>query len=124
MSVRIEKRGPLTTVILSRPEARNAVDLPTAKALADAFRAFDADAEASVAVLWGEGGTFGAGAERPAFSPEDGDARLCVRVEGAEGVGEGFGGGEIDGVAGLGAGKDDGGEGAALLDADGHGGRL
>ncbi len=63
MSVRSEKQGPVTTVILSRPEARNAVDGPTAAALADAFRAFEADDEARVAVLWGEGGTFCAGAD-------------------------------------------------------------
>src|SRR3954468_6819344 len=68
MSVRIERQGPITTVILSRPEARNAVDPATAKALADAFRAFDADADASVAVLWGEGGTFCAGADLKAFA--------------------------------------------------------
>jgi enoyl-CoA hydratase/carnithine racemase len=68
MSVRIERQGPVTTVILARPEVRNAVDPATAKALADAFRAFDADAEASVAVLWGEGGTFCAGADLKAFA--------------------------------------------------------
>jgi enoyl-CoA hydratase len=63
MSVRSEKRGAVTTVILSRPEVRNAVDGPTATALADAFRAFEADDDARVAVLWGEGGTFCAGAD-------------------------------------------------------------
>jgi enoyl-CoA hydratase len=63
MSVRSERQGPITTVILSRPEVRNAVDRPTAEALADAFRAFDADHDAAVAVLWGEGGTFCAGAD-------------------------------------------------------------
>jgi enoyl-CoA hydratase len=68
MSVRSEKQGPITTVILSRPQARNAVDPETAKALADAFRAFDADPDASVAVLWGEGGTFCAGADLKAFA--------------------------------------------------------
>ena len=63
MSVRIEKKGPVTTVILSRPEARNAIDGPTALALADAMRAFDSDDDARVAVLWGDGGTFCAGAD-------------------------------------------------------------
>jgi enoyl-CoA hydratase len=63
MSVRIERRGAVTTVILHRPEARNAVDGPTAQALADAFRSFEADDAAHVAVLWGEGGTFCAGAD-------------------------------------------------------------
>ncbi len=68
MSVRVEKQGPVTTVILSRPSARNAVDPETARSLADAFRAFDADADASVSVLWGEGGTFCAGADLKAFA--------------------------------------------------------
>ena len=51
MGVRAERSGPVTTVILDRPEARNAVDGPTAAALADAFRDFDADETAHVAVL-------------------------------------------------------------------------
>jgi enoyl-CoA hydratase len=66
-SVRVERNGPVSTVILSRPEARNAVDRPTAEALAAAFRAFDDDAEAAVAVLWGEGGHFCAGADLKAM---------------------------------------------------------
>ena len=69
-AVRTEKRGPVTTVILNRPEARNAVDLPTARALADAFRDFDSDAGAAVAVLWGEGGTFCAGADLKAMGTD------------------------------------------------------
>ena len=63
MAVRIERRGPVYTVILSRPERRNAVDRETAQALADAFRSFEADTEAAVAVLYGEGGSFCAGAD-------------------------------------------------------------
>lgn len=69
-AVRTEKRGPVTTVILSRPEARNAVDRPTAQALADAFREFDADDGAAAAVLWGEGGTFCAGADLKAMGTD------------------------------------------------------
>ncbi len=68
--MRVEKRGPVTTVVLSRGHARNAVDGPTAAALADAFREFDADPRASVAVLWGEGGTFCAGADLKAFGTD------------------------------------------------------
>src|SRR2546428_8073761 len=68
MSVRIEKQGPVTTVILSRPQARNAVDPQTASALAGAFRDFEADPEADVAVLWGEGGNFCAGADLKALA--------------------------------------------------------
>ena len=58
MSVRIEQDGPVWTVIHSRPEARNAMDPESAKALFEAFQAFDADETASVAVFWGEGGAF------------------------------------------------------------------
>ncbi|HYO53201.1 crotonase/enoyl-CoA hydratase family protein [Archangium sp.] len=68
MSVRVEKNGPITTVILSRPEVRNAVDGPTAQALAQAFREFDADGEAKVGVFFGEGGTFCAGADLKAVA--------------------------------------------------------
>lgn len=68
MGVRVEHEGPVTTVILERPEVRNAVDRATAEALADAFRAFDADPEAAVAVLWGAGGTFCAGADLKAVA--------------------------------------------------------
>jgi enoyl-CoA hydratase len=63
MSVRIEKNGPVTTVVLSRPEVRNAVDRETAQALADAFREFDKDPEARVGVLFGDKGAFCAGAD-------------------------------------------------------------
>jgi len=63
MSVHVARNGPVWTVVLDRPEVRNAVDRATATALADAFRSFDADAKASVAVLWGAGGTFCAGAD-------------------------------------------------------------
>jgi enoyl-CoA hydratase len=69
-AVRVERDGPVTTVILSRPAARNAVDGPTAAALAAAFRAFDADDSAAVAVLYGEGGTFCAGADLKALGTE------------------------------------------------------
>lgn len=70
MRVRSERRGPVTTVIMSRPEARNAVDGAVADGLAAAFRAFDADPDASVAVLWGEGGTFCAGADLKSIGTE------------------------------------------------------
>src|SRR3954447_22007881 len=65
--VHVERDGRVTTVILDRPEVRNAVDGPTAAALADAFRAFDADDDAAVAVLHGAGGTFCAGADLKAI---------------------------------------------------------
>jgi enoyl-CoA hydratase len=73
MTVRSERNGAVTTVVLSRPEVRNAVDGPTASALVDAFRAFDADPDAAVAVLWGEGGTFCAGADLAAIGTDRGN---------------------------------------------------
>lgn len=68
--VRVERRGPVYTVILSRPGARNAVDGPAAEALFRAFEEFDRDESASVAVLWGEGGTFCAGADLEALGTD------------------------------------------------------
>jgi enoyl-CoA hydratase len=70
MAVRTERQGPVTTVVLSRPASRNAVDGATAAQLADAFRDFEADPEAQAAVLWGEGGTFCAGADLKAVGTE------------------------------------------------------
>ena len=67
-SVRVERRGSVTTVVLARPEVRNAIDRETAEALAAAFRAFDADEDARVAVLAGEGGHFCAGADLHALA--------------------------------------------------------
>jgi enoyl-CoA hydratase len=70
-SVTSLRDGPVTTVLINRPERRNAVDGPTATLLADTIRAFDADADASVAVLAGVGGTFCAGADLHAYgTPE------------------------------------------------------
>ena len=73
MAVRVERDGAVSTVILDRPDVRNAVDGPTAAALAGAFRDFDADASAHVAVLWGAGGTFCAGADLKAVGGPDGN---------------------------------------------------
>ncbi|MDX2204554.1 MAG: crotonase/enoyl-CoA hydratase family protein [Hyphomicrobiaceae bacterium] len=61
MPVRTEKAGHVWTVVLSRPQQRNAVDRVHAEALFEAFLAFDRDADARVAVFWGEGGAFCAG---------------------------------------------------------------
>ena len=61
MAVRIEKDAGVWTVVHSRPDARGAMDPESAEALYDAFRAFDADDGAQVAVFWGEGGAFCAG---------------------------------------------------------------
>lgn len=81
MSVFSEKNGAVTTVILHRPEVRNAVDLETAIALHEAFEAFEADDDARAAVLWGKGGVFCAGADLKAVAqnrkppPEIGNRR-------------------------------------------------
>ena len=69
--VRTERNGAVTTVILDRPHARNAVDGPTAMALHNAFDEFDRDESASVAVLWGDNGTFCAGADLKAIGTAD-----------------------------------------------------
>ena len=61
--VLVERNGPVTTVIINRPEARNACRVETVKALHDAFMAFEADDEAGAAVLTGQGGSFCAGAD-------------------------------------------------------------
>jgi enoyl-CoA hydratase len=67
VGVRVERDGAVVTVVIDRPEVRNAVDGATAAALADAFREFDADDGAHVAVLTGAGGTFCAGADLKAL---------------------------------------------------------
>jgi enoyl-CoA hydratase len=68
MNVIIEKTPHVWTISLDRPHRRNAVDKATAEALADAFRAFETDAGARVAVLFGNGGTFCAGADLQAIA--------------------------------------------------------
>ena len=83
-AVRIERAGPVATVLLSRPERRNAVDGETAAALVDAFREFDADDTAAVAVLHGEGGVFCAGADLKAVGTDSGN-RLAPDGDGPMG---------------------------------------
>jgi enoyl-CoA hydratase len=72
-AIRVERKGPVTTIVLDRPDVRNAVDGPTAAALAEAFSEFDADPDASVAVLFGAGGTFCAGADLKAMGSPRGN---------------------------------------------------
>jgi len=80
--------GEIAIVTINRPEARNAIDLPTAAGLADAFRRFGADGALSVAILTGAGGTFCAGADLKAVATdrglrvtENGDGPLgCTRM--------------------------------------------
>ena len=75
-TVRIEQEGPVTIITIVRPEVRNAVDRPTADALAAAFRAFEADDDALVAVLAGDGDTFCAGADLKGVSEGRGNRVL------------------------------------------------
>jgi enoyl-CoA hydratase len=76
MSVVIEKQDRVSTIILDRPAVRNAIDGPTARALAAAFRDFDADPDSDVAVLWGRGGNFCAGANLKALASGTDSLRL------------------------------------------------
>ena len=71
MSIVVSRDGPATVVSIDRPERRNAVDSATALALHRAFAEFEADADASVAVLTGEGGCFCAGADLKAMAEGD-----------------------------------------------------
>ena len=87
MSVLIERSGPVTTVILSRSEARNAVDPETAARLTEAFLAFDADESQFAAVLWGAGGAFCAGFDLKAAAALVGKRGALAANEFPEGEG-------------------------------------
>jgi len=75
MTVLIEIDYPIYTIIINNPEVKNAVDAHTAKDLAKAFRNFESDNKAEVAVLWGTNGTFCSGANLKAIS-EDYENRI------------------------------------------------
>lgn len=91
-SVRTEKNGPVVTVIIDRPERRNAIDERTAELLHEAFLDFENDPDCDVAVLWGTGGVFSAGGDlhevaatgaeawltRCPFPDDDEEARLSI----------------------------------------------
>lgn len=87
-AVKFEVEGALAIVTIDRPEVRNAIDRPTAEALAEAFRRFDRDDSLAVAILAGAGGCFCAGADLKAVATgkgnrliEDGDGPLgCTRM--------------------------------------------
>ncbi len=76
MTIHFQRNGAVTTVVIDRPAARNAIDRATAQALADAFREFDADPAQHVAVLCGANGHFCAGADLKAFVANPGDWSL------------------------------------------------
>jgi enoyl-CoA hydratase len=77
--VRLERRPPLLIVAIDRPEARNAVNGPTAAALAEAFRAFEADDDLKIAILSGIGEHFCAGADLKAVA--GGDTATANRLD-------------------------------------------
>ncbi|MEX2617202.1 MAG: crotonase/enoyl-CoA hydratase family protein [Alphaproteobacteria bacterium] len=79
-TVLVARNGPVTTVTINRPAVRNAVDNPTAEALAEALRQFDGDGDARVAVICGAGGTFCAGADLKAIA--SGARRERYKVDG------------------------------------------
>src|SRR5258708_30095290 len=86
--VNFETEGPLAIVTLNRPDVRNAIDRPTAEALAEAFRRFESEDALAVAILTGAGNCFCAGADLKAVSTSagnrlaaDGDGPLgCTRM--------------------------------------------
>jgi len=83
--IRVEKRERITIVSIVRPDVRNAVDGETARSLAEAFRAFDADPETDVAILYGEYGTFCAGADLKAIAQASGANPLHADGDGPMG---------------------------------------
>jgi enoyl-CoA hydratase len=85
-TISVRDDGPVRIVTIERPERRNAVDRATAAALAEAFRAFDADDALSVAVLTGAEGTFCAGADLHAVSSGEGANRVTPEGDGPMGV--------------------------------------
>jgi enoyl-CoA hydratase len=66
--IRVERNERITIISITRPDVRNAVDGETARHLAAAFREFDANPESDVAVLYGDYGTFCAGADLKAIA--------------------------------------------------------
>jgi enoyl-CoA hydratase len=84
MAIRLERRDAIVTIVIDRPEARNAIDGPSARALAEAFREFERDDALRVAVLWGAGGVFCAGADLKARGTERG-LRLSPEGDGPMG---------------------------------------
>src|SRR5712692_6622428 len=72
MAIRLERNDAVATIVIDRPEARNAVDGAAARALAEAFREFEADDGLRVAVLWSAGGVFCAGADLKARGTDRG----------------------------------------------------
>lgn len=86
MTIQTSQNGPVLTVAICRPERRNAIDFPTAQALAAAFRAFDSNESLAVAVLTGAGGYFCAGADLKALASNDAAVSLSTENDAPLGV--------------------------------------
>ncbi len=84
MAIRLERSDAVATIVIDRPQARNAVDGPAARALAEAFREFQRDDALRAAVLWGAGGVFCAGADLKARGTDKG-LRLAADGDGPMG---------------------------------------
>jgi len=82
-NLEITDHGRIRIIAINRPERRNAVDLETAKALFDAFTAFDENDDFDVAILTGNNQTFCAGADLKALENEDFNSRLQDGGEGS-----------------------------------------
>src|SRR5437764_14832048 len=82
MTVHYDVEGPVAVVTIDRPDARNAVDRPTADALVDAFTRFDTDDSLAAAVLTGAHGTFCAGADLKAMAEAGGERINRVALDG------------------------------------------
>ncbi|XOZ34813.1 crotonase/enoyl-CoA hydratase family protein [Halomonadaceae bacterium KBTZ08] len=80
-NVRTEENGPICTIILDRPDRRNAVDRETAQALQAAFEYFETNEALHVAVLWGANGIFCSGADLQAMG--DPETRNALDADGA-----------------------------------------
>src|SRR5216684_3976213 len=84
--VRTETIDAVLLVTIDRPEVRNAIDGPTAAALAHVFRTFNADPFLSVAVLTGAGNTFCSGADLAAISDRERTLQVTEEGDAPEGV--------------------------------------
>ena len=85
MPVKVAIQDRITVVTIARPEVRNAVNGETAAALAAAFQAFDEDPDSDVAILYGDNGTFCAGADLKAVAAESASNQLSPTGDGPMG---------------------------------------
>jgi len=77
----VEREGAVVTVIMNRPDARNAMDLEMLARMADAWQQIDADPEVRVAILTGAGGHFSSGSDLKAMASGHQDAVWSPRFK-------------------------------------------